>query len=224
MMTLNLARFVALGPASVRWIFDRCSARRRGIPLGGTVGLAVLCTALAAPAWAEEIAASRALLWLSDLVVPRAESDGNSASTADRVTLDEAIAVALDANHLAKKPARRRLVSESVIQAYNAARRAQRALAIREEALRMCRELDCLMGEQTERGQAAPSVVLQASAARARATSDVLRARQELDAQVRQLNHLMGRDPQARLVVTGEPGLTADIIRLGRYRDGVTPP
>jgi hypothetical protein len=160
MMMLNLARFVAFGPAPVRWIFDRCSARRRGIPQGGAVGLAVLCTALAAPAWAEEIAASRTLLWLSDLVVPRAESHGNSASTADRVTLDEAIALALDANHLAKKQARRRLVSESVSQAYNAARRAHRALAIREEALRMCRELDCLMGEQAERGHAAPSVVL----------------------------------------------------------------
>jgi outer membrane protein TolC len=62
------------------------------------------------------------------------------------------------------------------------------------------------MVEQADRREAAPSVVLQARAARERATSDVLRVRQELGAAIRQLNHLMGRDPQARLLMTGEPG------------------
>jgi outer membrane protein TolC len=215
MIMPNLTRFAAFIPAHSLWTFDRCSARSRGISLRYAVWLVVLCTALAAPAWAEEIAASRTLLWLSDFAAPP-ESHGASASARERVTLDEAIALALDANRLAKKAERLQLVREGVIQAYGAVLRAQRALEIREGALRMCRELDRLLVEQADRGAAVPSVVFQARAARARATSDVLSARQELDAWSRQLNHLMGRDPQARLLVTREPGPPpAAAIRLG---------
>ena len=72
------------------------------------------------------------------------------------------------------------LVTESVIQAYEAVLRAQRALEIREEALRMSREFDCLMVEQAERGEAAPAVTLEGRAGLVRATSAVLRARREL--------------------------------------------
>ena len=152
-------------------------------------------------------------LWSFD---PPPESHPDSASASERVTLDEAIASGLDANRLARKPGRRQLVREGVIQAYDAVLRARRALEIREEALRMCRELDRLVVGQAARGEAAASVVLQARAALARATSDVLSARQELDASTRQLNHLMGRDPQARLFVTREPGPTpAAAIRSG---------
>ena len=216
MIMPNLTRFAAFIPAHSLWTFDRCSARSRGISLRCAVCLVVLCTALAAPARAEEIAASRTLLWLSDFAAPPVESQDASASAREQVTLDEAIALALDANRLAKKPERLRLIREGVIQAYDAVLRAQRALEIREEALRMCRELDRLMVEQADRGEAVPSVVFQARAARARATSDVLSARQELDAWSRQLNHLMGRDPQARLLVNREPGPTpAAAIRLG---------
>jgi Outer membrane efflux protein len=109
----------------------------------------------------------------------------------------------------------------SPFQAYDAVLRAQRALEIREEALKACRELDRLTVEQAARGEAAPSVVLQARAARARATSDVVSARQELGGWTRQLNHLMGRDAQARLFVTREPGPTpATAIRLGATATG----
>jgi len=216
MIMPNLTRFAAFIPARSLWTFDRCSARSRGLPLRYAVWLAVLCTALAAPAWAEELTASRTLLWLSDFAAPPLQSHGDSASASERVTLDEAIALALDANRLAKKPERRQLVREGVIQAYGAVLRAQRALEIREEALAMCRDLDRLMVEQADRGEAVPSVVFQARAARARATSDVLSARRELDAWSRELNHLMGRDAQARLLATGEPGSPpAAAIRLG---------
>jgi formate hydrogenlyase transcriptional activator len=64
--------------------------------------------------------------------------------------------------------------------------------------------------EQVDHGQAAPSLVFQARAALARATSDVSGAREELGAWTRQLNHLMGRDPEARLRVTGDPGPRPD--------------
>jgi outer membrane protein TolC len=86
--------------------------------------------------------------------------------------------------------------------------RAQRALEIREEALRMSRELDRLMVEQAQRGEAAPAVVLQATAGLERATIAVLRAREDVGTWSRQLNRLIGRDPQARLVVTRDPRLT----------------
>lgn len=178
--------------------------------------LAVLCIALAAPAGAEEIAASRTLLWFLSLAAPPVESQGAFASAGERLTLDDAIALALDANRLTRKPERLQLVREGVIQAYDAVLRAQRALEVPEEALRMCRELDRVMAEQADRGEAPPSVVCQDGAARARATSDVLSARRELDAWSRQLNHLMGRDAQARLLATGEPGAPpAAAIRLG---------
>jgi hypothetical protein len=66
----------------------------------------------------------------------------DSASAGERVTLDEAIALALDVNRLATKPERRQFVREGVTLAYDAVLRAQHALEIREEALRMRRELD----------------------------------------------------------------------------------
>jgi hypothetical protein len=86
--------------------------------------------------------------------------------------------------------------------------RAQRALEIREEALRMSRELDRLMVELADRGEAAPAIVLQARAGLERATIAVLWAREDVGTWSGQLNHLIGRDPQARLVVTREPGPT----------------
>ena len=202
----NQTRPAAFILARSPWTFRRCAPRSRGIPRRYAVWLAVLWTALAAPAWAEEIAASRTLLWFLSLAAPPAESQGAFASAGERLTLDDAIALALDANRLVKKPERLQLISEGVIQAYDGVLRAQRALEVREAALRMCRELDRVTAEQADRGEALPSVVFQAGAARAKATSDVLSARQELDARNRQLNHLMGRDAQARLRATGEPG------------------
>ena len=149
------------------------------------------------------------------------ESLGASASAGERLTLDDASALALDAYRLTKKPERLQRVREDVIQAYDAVLRAQRALEIREEALRMCHELDRVTVEQADRGEGLPSVVVQARAARARATSDVLNARQELDARSRELNHLMGRDAQARLLATGEPGSPpAAAMRLGVTASG----
>jgi histone H3/H4 len=212
----NQTRLAAFIPVRSLWIFPRCSTRLRGIPLRYAVCLAVLCTALAAPAGAEEIGASRTLFWVLRFAAPPVESLGASASAGERLTLDDAIALALDAYRLTKKPERLQRVREDVIQAYDAVLRAQRALEIREEALRMCRELDRVTVQQADRGEALPSVVVQAGAARARATSDVLSARQELDAWSRELNHLMGRDAQARLLATGEPGSPpAAAIRLG---------
>ena len=179
-------------------------------------GLVVAVTlSVAAPAWAEEISASRTLFWRSHFGALPVESQGNSAIAGERVTLNEAIALALDANRLVKNPARLQLVTESVIQAYEAVLRAQRALEICEEALRMSRELDHLMVEQAERREAAPAVVLEARAGLVRASA-VLRARQDLGIWSRQFNHLIGRDPQARLVVTREPRPTpAAVIRVG---------
>jgi outer membrane protein TolC len=180
-------------------------------------GLVVAVTlSVAAPAWAEEISAARTLFWRSHFGALPVESQGNSAIAGERVTLNEAIALALDANRLVKNPARLQLVTESVIQAYEAVLRAQRALEIREEALRMSRELDRLMVEQAERGEAAPAVVLEARAGLVRATSAVLRARQDLGIWSSQLNHMIGRDPQARLVVTRELRPTpAAVIQVG---------
>ena len=206
----NQTRLAAFIPVRSLWIFPRCSARSRGIPLRYAVWLAVLCTALAAPARAEEIAAPRTLFWVLRFAAPPVESLGASASAGERLTLDDAIALALDAYRLTKNPERLQRVREDVIQAYDAVLRAQRALEIREEALRMCHELDRVTVEQADRGEA-----------RARATSDVLTARQELDAWSRELNHLMGRDAQARLLATGEPGSPpAAAIRLGVTASG----
>jgi hypothetical protein len=216
-----LTRPAAFIPARSLWTFPRCAPRSRGIPLRYAVWLAVLCTALAAPARAEEIAASRTLFWVLRFAAPPVESLGAFASAGERLTLDDAIALALDAYRLTKKPERLQRVREDVIQAYDAVLRAQRALEIREEVLRMCRELDRVTVEQADRGEALPSVVVQARAARARATSDVLSARWELDAWSRELNHLMGRDAQARLLATGEPeSPPAAAIRLGVITTG----
>jgi outer membrane protein TolC len=168
--------------------------------------LAVLFMPLPGPAWAQELGASGTLVRLSDFAVLPAGPHVDMASMSERVTLDEAIALALDANRLATKPSRRQFVRESVTQAYAAVQRAQRALEIREEALRMCRELERLTIEQAQQAEAeAPSVVLEARAARVKAESDVLRVRSALGAWRRQLNHLIGRDPEVRLVVTGKP-------------------
>jgi hypothetical protein len=101
-----------------------------------------------------------------------------------------------------------------VIQAYDAVLRAQRALEIREEALRMCHELDRVTVEQADRGEAR-----RPSLSRPRLGRGDERCPQratELDAWSRELNHLMGRDAQARLLATGEPGSPpAAAIRLG---------
>jgi outer membrane protein TolC len=171
-------------------------------------GLVVAVTlSVAAPARAEEMATFQTLRWRSPLGA-LLESQGNSAIAGERVTVDEAIALALNANRPAKNAARLQLVTESVIQAYAAVQRAQRALEIREEALRMSRELDRLMVELADRGEAAPAIVLQARAGLERATIAVLWAREDVGTWSGQLNHLIGRDPQARLVVTREPGPT----------------
>lgn len=150
-----------------------------------------------------EMSTSRILDRLSDFAALTAELPDSSAS--ERVTLDEAIALALDANRLAKTSGRRQLITQGVMQAYDAVQGAQRTLEIREETLRTSRELERLVGDQAERGEAAASVVLEARAARVRAQRDVRSARQDLDAWRGQLNHLIGRDPQAGLLVTGEP-------------------
>ena len=77
--------------------------------------LACLFLLSAVPAWAQEVGAPRTLLWLSAIGAPLAKSQGDSASASERVTLDEAIALALDANRLARNPDRQRFVAESVV-------------------------------------------------------------------------------------------------------------
>lgn len=161
----------------------------------------------ATPVWAGQIGLPWSLLWYSD--VAPAVSPGDSSEVSERLTLDDAIALALDANRLAKNPRRLQLVTESVKQTYAGALRAQRTLEVREAKLKTSREVDRLMVELGTRGEAPPAAVLETRAALAVATADVFSARRELTVWARQLNHLMGRDPQARLLVSPEPEATA---------------
>ena len=172
---------------------------------------------------AERIPIPLDLLWVTDSVASPTVRSGDSSEVGERLSLNEAIALALDANRLAKNPARRRLIAESVQQTYAGALRAQRALDVREKALQMCRELERVMDDRAKRGEATQSVVLEARAALALATTDVLNATQEFMAWARQLNNLMGRDLQARLRVSPELGTTAAAIPADVTASGPDP-
>jgi hypothetical protein len=168
------------------------------------VVLATLVSALAAPAWAAEPTEIWARL-LTDLVAP-VQVDRESALLSERVTLDEAIALALDVNRLVKNPTRRRLIRESVIEAYEGVRHAHHNLATHRQVLKTASELESLMVERLDRGEVELPVMLQARTARMRAARDVVSAQQTLDAWTRQFNYLTGRDPQARVFITGGAG------------------
>ncbi|MGH7334110.1 MAG: hypothetical protein ACREKS_15470, partial [Candidatus Rokuibacteriota bacterium] len=126
---------------------------------------ALLCTGLATPSWAGQITVPLSPLWYTDAATPPAVSKADSREVSERLTLDEAVALALDANRLTKNPGRLWLVTESVIQTYAGALRAQRTLEVREDAVKTCRELDRLVADDAKRGGVAPSVVLHARAA-----------------------------------------------------------
>ncbi len=217
MSARNLNQFERFARVRSSWRFERPSATSRRHLLGHLVSLAVLCAAPATPAWAgPAVAAPPSLLWYIDSAARPAVSSGDSAEVSEQPTLDEAIAVALDANRLVKNQERLQFIRESVKQAYEGAQRAQRALEVREEALKTSRELDRLMAEPADRGEPAPSVVLEARATLASATNDVLSARQELVTWIGHLNHLMGRDPQARLRVSPEAEPTSGLASRER--------
>jgi hypothetical protein len=184
--------------AGVEW--SRLRAKRRC----GVV-LATLVSALAAPGWAAEPTEIWTLRLLTDLVAP-VQVDRESALASERVTLDEAIALALDVNRLVKSPTRRRLIRESVIEAFEGVRHAHHNLATHRQVLKTASELESLMVERLDRGEVELPVMLQARIGRIRAARDIVSAQQKLDAWTRQFNYLTGRDPQARVFITGGAG------------------
>src|SRR5262245_2517020 len=95
----NPIRLPALVVRSLRCSLARRSAPSRGVPVYG-VGFALLCTALAAPAWSGEVGGFQTFRGLADFAALPLRSHGDSASDSERITLDEAIALALDANRL----------------------------------------------------------------------------------------------------------------------------
>jgi outer membrane protein TolC len=130
-----------------------------------------------------------------------------SDETRELVTREEAVALALQANRLVKNPERLKFIAETVTKAYAGVVDAYGVLARREEHLKASREVERVVIEQTEQAKASPADLRTAQAGVTRATEEVLTARQAANAQTRQLNHLMGREPQARLRVRPEPDL-----------------
>ena len=145
------------------------------------------------------------LLWRQDLGAGRAELSSEAADEArDLVTLEEAVDLAFEANRLVKNPERLRFIAEMVKKAYTEVLDSQGILSRREKHLNLCREVERIV---TERAAASPSEVLAAQAALAKATDDVLKARQAATIRTAQLNHLIGRDAQARTRVRAEPDM-----------------
>lgn len=181
------------------------------------IGLAVSGGILTAPASAWESDAALNRLWFIDLVAPSAElqrdaSDGSR----DLVTLEDAVALALQANHLVKSTERLQFITESVKRAYAGAVEAHQSLVAREERLRAALGVERLVEELARQGRAAPPDVLHARVALAQAMRDLRDARSAFAIQSRQLNHLMGRDLQARVRVRSE----SDVAPLATLRGG----
>jgi outer membrane protein TolC len=157
------------------------------------------------------------LLWRHDLTTLPAELQPEASDEIrEVVTREEAVDLALQANRLAKNPERLKFITETVKKAYAGVLDSHGVLAMREEHLNACREVKRIVLERAAQAKASPSEVLAAQVALAKATEDVLSARHAAMAQTAQLNHLMGRDPQARLRVRTEPDLVpATALRAG---------
>lgn len=132
------------------------------------------------------------------------------------VTLQDAVALALQANRLVKSPERLQFIAESVRKAYVGVVDADHVMALREEQLKASLEVERLMREMAHQGKASPSDVLRAQTAIAKTTQDLQDARDAFVAQTRQLNHLMGRDLRTRLRVRPEP----DVAPFAGLREG----
>jgi hypothetical protein len=181
-------------------------ARRvRAVRLIGVALVSGIMTATAAGA--AENDPGLGSLWRLDPAAPPAELQRNASSdTRELVTREEAVALALEANHLVKSPDRRQLIAETVRRAYGDAVAAHRTLAVREERLKAAMRVERLVADMARQGKATPSDVLHAQAGLARMVQDVQESRAAFATQSRQLNHLMGRDLQARLRVRPEAG------------------
>ena len=168
--------------------------------------LVIFCAVLTTPAWAGEGDAALDRLWRLDPSAPPPELQRDASDEArELVTLEDAVALAFQANRLVKSPERLQFIAESVRKAYVGVLDAHHALAIREEQWKASREVERLVGEMAHQGKASPSDVLRARSALAKTIQDLQDSRREFVAQTRQLNHLMGRDLQARLRVRPEP-------------------
>jgi outer membrane protein TolC len=161
------------------------------------------------PAGAGEADAPLGSLWRFDPSIPTAEvrQDGLD-EISDLVTQEDAVALALQANHLVKSRERLQLIAETTRRAYGDVVQAYRSLAVREERLKAAMGVERLVAEMARQGKATPSDVLHAQAALTRVVQDVQEARAGFAAQTRQLNHLMGRDLQTRMRVRPGPDAT----------------
>jgi hypothetical protein len=177
--------------------------------------LVIFCAVLTTPAWAGEGDAALDRLWRLDPAPPELQRDASDEAR-ELVTLEDAVALAFQANRLVKSPERLQFIAESVRKAYVGVLDAHHALAIREEQWKASREVERLMREMAHQGKASPSDVLRARSALAKTTQDLQDAQGKFVAQTRQLNHLMGRDLQARLRVRPEP----DVAPFAGLRGG----
>jgi hypothetical protein len=186
--------------------------------VGWLLAVVFACPILGNPESAgAEVALPVELIWRQDLPA-RTEEAASAAGDEAReiVTREEAVELALQANRLVKNPARLKFIAETVTKAYAGVLDSRHVLAIREEHLNACRELERVMTERAAQAKASPADVLSAQAARAKAAEDVSKARLVVEAQTAQLNYLMGRDPEARLRVRAEPDLVpATALRAG---------
>jgi hypothetical protein len=173
------------------------------------IALGSLCGSLTAPTWAGESDAALDRLWRFDPSAPPPELQRDAPDeTREMVTLEDAIALALQANRLVKSPERLQFITETVKRAYAGVVEAHLTLTMREEQLRASLGVERLLADMARQGKATPSDILHAQAALTRAVQDLQDARVAFATQARQLNHLMGRDVQARLRVRPEPDVT----------------
>lgn len=173
------------------------------------IGLAVFSAVVTGPALAGEGDASLGRLWRVDPSTPPPELQRDAPDeTRELVTMEDAVALALQANRLVKNPERLQFITETVKRAYADVVTAHQTLATREEQVRASLGVERLMADMAYQGKATPSDVLHAQVALARSIQDLQDARGAFSTQTRQLNHLMGRDLQTRLRVRAEPDVT----------------
>jgi len=181
--------------------------------VGLVVGLLlVLCALLATPARGGEIVAPLGLLWQVDPGRPLAGSGDDAEAARDLFTLEEAVGLALEANHLVKNPERLRSITVSVKHAYDGMLRVQRALEVHQEEVRLYRELD-RMATEAQLGSERAAHLLRVRVSLATAERSVLDTQQELVSWTGQLNFLMGRDRPARLRAAPSPSPAASAVR-----------
>lgn len=174
--------------------------------------LLVLCALLATPAWGGEIVAPLSLLWQVDPGRPLAGSRDDAEAARDLFTLEEAVGLALEANHLVKNQERLRSITVSVKHAYDGMLRVQRAFELHQEEVRLYRELD-RMATEARLGSERAAQLLRVRVSLATAEHRVLDTQQELASWTGQLNFLMGRDRQARLRAAPSQSDAASAVR-----------